>query len=1129
MLRLLLNLWTPRLLLCMATLWHLGKARVLTEIQAGPLYRVAGSRLSISCNVSGFTDVASRKEFEFRVTKPAKPIALNIISTNDMSFGYAVYRMRGKDIALTHVSPNSILFEIQSLQKDDEGEYDCAVINEEYIYAGTYSVKTTVKVIDDTLSVSSAVSTSLRYNEGEALTLTCQASSNTIQHTHLSVAWYLRKEGDNDGDAHLIMSLDREFTLSPGPVFQGRYQAGLIRLDKIGEATYRLTMDRLEPSDAGRIYCQAQEWIEDPDLSWYSLTQKTAEETRLDVKGRELVPDTVSVVVRLSAQQTTLQEGQELLLKCSVDTHKLEETFFSVAWLRAGVELARIGPTGVVSVRPEYSRREKQGELRASRIGDRDYRLVLQSVSTEDQGGYMCRLWSQERGQHGAFVQGEPQDSNSIPVSISATASGLSVEMQNTVHVNEGDTLKLTCKVHGFKGQLSVTWQHQVAQMSTFTNIIGLSQEGVAETAAVEVSNLVRAMRPAEDVFVMELDEITLDDSGVYQCVVSEWNSRSKTNSQSGQTTLTVAPTDSFVDVNLISRKNVATVGDNVELMCRVKGPRVAITLTWSLQRSASAIDNILTMYSDGAVSWSGEQQRFHLRVDNNPSERIYYLLINGASHREAGSYQCRVSVFQKNVYKKLLPSNPLAVMVQNPVSDLILTPTPALTRDVNSDITIKCSITSSRSGSSRYGVTWILQQQTLNVTILSRDRDSSITSSVDHSQRISMRHTKGPHFELTIRDSQTSDQGFYVCKVVEWLQDPRGEWYHLPPVSGSTQLTLTEPANDLRLDDKEEQIIAKEGDEVQLKCELISGACGDSCFYKVIWFHTRRGSSDVNASLLELDHMGVLSYPETKGLHGLQGRLRLPRPNRRSFGLEIQRLHEQDSGTYWCQVERYQLGNEGRWEQKGSVDGGAVMLVVNLTDNILSIIKEELEFNVSTSQDFTIHCHITKQSSLESKFQVTWFWQEKKETKRQPVFISYRNATLQNFWLERRERLRFGHALANQFSLNVMKPTLSERGLYSCEVEEWLPSLSHGWRRAAVERSGYSAVSVYSQGESEGRTGCRSGMWIGLPVAVVLCSLLIIFVLVLKMRQAKTTEKKPGQSLWTEQYHLTTQFRAND
>lgn len=125
--------------------------------------------------------------------------------------------------------------------------------------------------------------------------------------------------------------------------------------------------------------------------------------------------------------------------------------------------------------------------------------------------------------------------------------------------------------------------------------------------------------------------------------------------------------TDSFVKVNLISRNQIATVGDNVELMCRVRGPHVPITLTWSLRRDASTLDNILTVYSDGGISWSGDQHRYQLKVENKQNEVVHYLLISGASRREAGNYQCSVSVFLENVHKKLPPSNQLAVMVQNP------------------------------------------------------------------------------------------------------------------------------------------------------------------------------------------------------------------------------------------------------------------------------------------------------------------------------------------------------------------------------------------------------------------------------------------------------------------------------
>lgn len=121
---------------------------MLTEAPTGPLYRVVGSPLFISCNVSGFASEILQKEFEFRIKKPAKPdYEINIISTSDQTFSFAVYvdRVRSKAINLKRVSPNSVLFEIKSLQKNDEGEYECNVINSESLYFGTYSAKTTVK------------------------------------------------------------------------------------------------------------------------------------------------------------------------------------------------------------------------------------------------------------------------------------------------------------------------------------------------------------------------------------------------------------------------------------------------------------------------------------------------------------------------------------------------------------------------------------------------------------------------------------------------------------------------------------------------------------------------------------------------------------------------------------------------------------------------------------------------------------------------------------------------------------------------------------------------------------------------------------------------------------------------
>lgn len=114
--------------------------------------------------------------------------------------------------------------------------------------------------------------------------------------------------------------------------------------------------------------------------------------------------------------------------------------------------------------------------------------------------------------------------------------------MSEAVSVTESDTLRLSCKVAGVKGQLSVTWQHKATQSAPFTNVISLSREGVMEKAEEFASRKVRASRTAADSFVLEVDEVTPSDAGVYQCAVSEWNTNSKVFSQSQTANVTVDP-----------------------------------------------------------------------------------------------------------------------------------------------------------------------------------------------------------------------------------------------------------------------------------------------------------------------------------------------------------------------------------------------------------------------------------------------------------------------------------------------------------------------------------------------------------------------------------------------------------
>uniref|UniRef100_A0A8C2SSH0 Ig-like domain-containing protein n=1 Tax=Coturnix japonica TaxID=93934 RepID=A0A8C2SSH0_COTJA len=131
-------------------------------------------------------------------------------------------------------------------------------------------------VITDTLSISMAPQ-ELTHAEGDAIELTCEVSRSTAQHTHLSVGWY-RLRGEHRAE---ILTLSKDFVVMPGPAYAQRFLAGSVRLDKIGSTSYKLSIVAVEPSDQGQLYCEAAEWIEDPDGTWKDISRKQSERTSL--------------------------------------------------------------------------------------------------------------------------------------------------------------------------------------------------------------------------------------------------------------------------------------------------------------------------------------------------------------------------------------------------------------------------------------------------------------------------------------------------------------------------------------------------------------------------------------------------------------------------------------------------------------------------------------------------------------------------------------------------------------------------------------------------------------------------------------------------------------------------------
>ncbi|XP_075054794.1 immunoglobulin superfamily member 3-like [Mixophyes fleayi] len=255
------------------------------DVSPDALFRTEGSAVSIWCNASGHT-VGGFEWSMFPIHSPRQK--LQIISSVDPHFSYTIYRDRvsvRREIYLERVTDGTSRLHITHLRAQDAGEYECYASNKAYSYYGGYSTSVSLIVIPDSLRVLILSPEELTLHEDDSMTMTCEVSSGNREHTHFSVTWYQR----NMGSTQKVLMLSENSITSVGPTFLRRHWDSEIRLEKVSATWYQLTMSRLQVTDKAEYYCQATEWIQDPDQSWYPLTTKRSRVTRIQLHQSDVM------------------------------------------------------------------------------------------------------------------------------------------------------------------------------------------------------------------------------------------------------------------------------------------------------------------------------------------------------------------------------------------------------------------------------------------------------------------------------------------------------------------------------------------------------------------------------------------------------------------------------------------------------------------------------------------------------------------------------------------------------------------------------------------------------------------------------------------------------------------------
>ncbi|KAF6074122.1 CD101 molecule [Phyllostomus discolor] len=912
-------------------------------VQKGPLFRAEGYPISIGCNVTGHQG-PSEQHFQWSIYLPTAPDQeIQIISTKDAAFSYAKYagRVRSREIYVERIRGNSVLLHISKLQEKDSGEYECYTPNTDQKYYGSYSAKTTLNVIPDTLSATMSPQT-LRKEEGEPLELTCEAAKATAQHTHLSVTWYLMRDGQSP--ATEIISLSRDFMVIPGPSYTERFKVSDVRLDKLGAATFRLSMGSLRPSDQGQLFCEATEWIQDPDEAWTAITKKQTEQTTLRVQ-----PTVRDFQVSITAT-STFAEGKPLELTCLVVGSGQDPQLQGV-WLFNGVEMASIDAGGVLHLKTDYKDRASQGQLQIAKLSPKAFSLKIFAAGPEDEGAYRCAVAEMARAQWGSWqvLQRKQSPDSRVHLRKPAARSVVLSTQSEQQTVWEGEALTLVCKADGAESLLSASWWHFPRNQTQPEFVAGMDQAGTVQRGASygEPSNHGRTRLEKMDwaTFQLEISSTSVSDSGTYECRVSE-----RTRAQGGglswaqKMSVTVKSLASSLQVNLMSRQPQVKLTSTLNLSCIVgvgyPDLQVPLSVTWQFRPAgAQAFHQLVRVTQPGTVEWRDFPSQFQKKMKVSQSPLHSQLLIYDATKEEEGVYQCKVDVYDRNSLRSNGPargsalSHPLSIVITLPESKLKVNSSSQVQElSINSNTAIECRILSQTPGNLPLAVTWYFSPLSPNaswLTILEMDQANVVKygDEIHSPQRKQKFHTeKVSHdvFRLHILNVEDGDQGAYRCAVQEWLLSANGVGYRLGEgTSGLTELKLRPTGSKVRVSKVHRTENATEHAEVAIHCSLESSGDSTSLF-SVMWYRTREHSG--SKLLVHLQHDGLLEY----GDEGLRSHLQCYRSSPTDFVLKFHQVEMEDAGTYWCRVAEWQLlGTPSKWVTQASDESQPVVLTV--------------------------------------------------------------------------------------------------------------------------------------------------------------------------------------------------------
>ncbi|XP_019475393.1 immunoglobulin superfamily member 3 isoform X2 [Meleagris gallopavo] len=817
-------------------------------------------------------------------------------------------------------------------------------------------------VIPDSLRVT-AVPQTLHRVERDSLELKCEVSKSTAQHSHVSISWYRQRGGEAPVE---IISLSRDFVLRAGGTYAQRHATGDVRLDKVGETTSKLTIYNLHPSDQGEFYCEAAEWIQDPDKSWYAMTRKRSQGTIVNVQATDK-----EFSVRLETEKRMYIVGEPVEFRCILEAQNIPDRYFSISWAFNSSLIASLGPNAVPVLNNEFAQREALGQLKVAKESDNVFVLKIYRLRLEDSGKYNCRVTEREKTVTGDFIDKESKRPKNIPITVLPLKAGFAVTaISRTPGVTYNESFDLQCIIKPHYPSwvpVSVTWRFQPAGSSEFHDLVTFTRDGGVQWGDRYLGFRTRtAIEKAESSNNVRLSISRASDTeaGKYQCVAELW----RKNYNSSWTRL-ADRTSNLLEIRVLrpvtklqvskSKRSITLVENRpIPLNCSVKSqtsPDSHFAVLWYVHKPSDADGKLILKTTHSSAFEYGtyaeeEGLRGRLQFERSASGGLFSLTVQRAEVRDSGSYYCHVEEWllsPNHAWYKLAEevSGRTEVTVKQPDNRLHVNQTHRnITVLENQWVMLECQVSSRTSPSSQLQVEWYVWRpghpEKEAVARLSRQntlRYGDLATLGNLRGRLHLESPSPGLYLLSIQNATVRDSGAYDCRVEEWLLDPSDRWYkRAEDLSGLTTLIVKQPEPTLQVDTATANLTVQEKESFQLDCSILSRSSPESHF-AVTWYNLRAkdvgGRAEEEEKEEEEEKDVVLSVGLdtifSSGTGRWQDRLCFQRLSAVLFRLTVLQASGTDTGNYSCRVEEWLADPSGVWYRLAEEESGTVAVHV--------------------------------------------------------------------------------------------------------------------------------------------------------------------------------------------------------